>query len=181
MKQSEKWLIKYVHPPFGFAAISALAPILGAIIGWFKRDSLWYWVIGGTLIFVYMFFGDYLLPFIRLKMKLSQTKRQGDYLILLDDFRAGERVFGGSLILGECFIVAEDSGNIYRYDEINSICLVYHDSGAYAGHSSLFINEKNGKRRRLCIVYRQKYSRQDLDKVYAYLTMKNPNVKIGEA
>lgn len=181
MERSDKWLIKYVRPPFGFAAISALAPILGAIIGWLKQDSLWFWVIAGTLIFVYMFFVDYLLPYIHLKKKLNQTKRQGDHLILLDDFRAGERVFGGSLILGERFIMAEDSGNIYRYDEISSVCQVIHNSGAYAGHRSLFINEKNGKRRRLCIVYSNKYSRADMDKVYAYLAIKNPNVRIGEA
>lgn len=182
MEQSEKQLVKFVCPPSYYIIVGVFAMIGFVIVGIYSRVfvHLVIWSLCGAGFFIYMSVYEYAVPYLRMRMMIKEAKLKGEDLVLLDDFRKAGRAFGGTLILGERFVIAKESGSIYRYDEIDRIFRVIQTSYGRSISHMLYIYDRKGRKRKLCVIFPGNYDKSELHQVYAYFAMKNKHIKIGE-
>ena len=182
MDNSEKELIKFVHPPFYQIIIGIMTLIVFAGIGVVSVDMfrLIVWSLGGIACFIYFTVFEYVLPYVRMMNAIKGAKQRGDHQVLINDFKNAGRAFKDSLILGDGFMIAKGSGSIYRYSDLTRLFHVVETSGGIVIRHKLYIYDLSDKKRRLCYIDRSAYDRDEMQSVYAYIISKNPIIKLGE-
>ena len=100
--------------------------------------------------------------------------------MLINDFQKAGRAFDGTLILGDKFIIAKDSGSVYSYDEITRMYQVIVTTSGVEIQRKLYIYDRNNKKIRLCAIRKNHYHSEEMQGIYSYVISKNNNIRFGE-
>jgi len=114
---------KYITPSHSTVIVGIVFSILS--IHWLvissiiiDMDRIKEIIIGLTTLIMGIFLISWELAIISQANKtLNQIEKNGEMQILLDDFKNGIQYFKGSLILGQRFIIGQNSGTVLSYPE----------------------------------------------------------------
>ena len=183
-KDTKKQLLKYARAPLWYVIIGACSVLFGFIMGYCMgvntRDIVPFLIFtlglggfGGYYIVLYI------ISDIKLRRRIAQAEKNGEALILQNDFKNAERAFGGALVLGDVFVIAKDSGNILTYKELQKMQSMSEDNGGIRNYT-IYVQTPSRRKMRLCRVDRRMIDPNEPNAVYDYMMSKNPELRPGQ-
>ena len=182
--ETKKKLLKYARAPLWYLILGVCTALfgcgLGICMGINTRDIfpvlLWTIGLGGFGLYNV---GRYIVSDIRLRRKISGIEKKGEARVLENDFKNAAQAFSGSIILGDRFIIAKDSGNILAYSELQRIQTMS-ESNLGMNNYVIYVRTPDSSRLRLCTVDRRMISNGEKESVYNWLLSKNRDLKPGQ-
>ncbi|MBQ3969090.1 MAG: hypothetical protein II685_01235 [Clostridia bacterium] len=181
---TEKQIFKFAKPSLAYPIITAVFLVFCSIMVISMPDLLWViiWTAFGVGVTVYCFWWSYLRCYIRLRNKLAKIKFENDFPALENDFLNGGTLFNKfdkTVIMGEKYMIAKQSGNIYAYSEIRRLYQEAESMNGVEMFRNIYIADENSKKILFQKIDRRTYSQEEWQIFCGFVESKNENVKFG--
>ena len=114
----------------------------------------------------------------KFKQTLEQFEKNGDIDDILYDFENGRKLFGGSLIMGQYFLISKKSGTVVEYSEIDKLYQLVKGTGERAKRI-IQVRTTDKKKITLCkIPVSGSKTSEEFGKLLGYITAKNRNISL---